>query len=63
MLQKNGLSRSSLYFIGNFYEVKSVQFVLCYPNTREISDDDDVDDEVNISWTAQAALRKPKMTQ
>lgn len=27
-------------------------FVLWYPNTREIDDDDDVDDEVNISWVA-----------
>lgn len=61
MLQKKGLLRSSLF--GNFYEVKSVQFVLCYPNTREISDDDDDDDEVNISWIARAALHKPKMTQ
>lgn len=59
MLEENGLLRSSLYFIGNFYEVKSVQFVSCDLNMREIHDDDDddednddVDDEVSVSWIA-----------
>lgn len=65
MLEENGLLRSSLYFTGNFYEVKSVRFVWSDRNTREIDDDDDddVNDEANINWIALfITLHNLKMT-